>query len=245
MVNDEIKRLENLYNIYEHIDYNNSNSTESIRAFDTWYNESLVLFDKFYDDNDRFYLEFSNIELVGLNGFCKHGIFSKLSGKFKVLIDRIKRESKKMEDNNIGKTKVFIVHGHDNLTLESVKNLILILGLTPVVLNQKANSGLSLLEKLEKYTDVGFAIILYTPCDKGKEYNSKRYNVRARQNVVFEHGYLIAKLGKENIAVLKKGNIEMPSDIDGIAYVEGGEWRYKIADEMIAAGYDVDKNKIV
>ena len=42
---------------------------------------------------------------------------------------------------------------------------------------------------------------------------------RARQNVVFEHGYLIAKLGRKNVCALVRDNIEVPNDISGIVYV--------------------------
>ena len=143
------------------------------------------------------------------------------------------------------KNKVFVVHGHDELLLIKVENLLRQLGLTPVILNQEANKGMTLIEKLDMYSDVGFAIILYTPCDKAKDSQKKgKYNWRARQNVVFEHGFLYAKLGKSNIAVLKLGDIEMPSDISGIAYVESGEWRYILAQELQEAGIPVDKNKI-
>ena len=48
------------------------------------------------------------------------------------------------------KKKIFIVHGHDNeVKLEQV------------------NSGMTVIEKIEKYSDVEFGIVLYTPCDLG------------------------------------------------------------------------------
>jgi predicted nucleotide-binding protein len=42
---------------------------------------------------------------------------------------------------------------------------------------------------------------------------------RARQNVVFEHGYLMEKLGRENVCSLVKGEIETPNEISGVVYV--------------------------
>jgi predicted nucleotide-binding protein len=45
------------------------------------------------------------------------------------------------------------------------------------------------------------------------------YKWRTRQNVVFEHGYLIAKLGRTCVAALVKGAVETPNDISGVVYV--------------------------
>lgn len=240
---DEIKEVEKLYILYCEIPSNEANTDYSISLFNSWYSLSLVLFDKYFNSNDIYYSKFIDTNLEGLNGNCKRSVFWNLSGAFKVLISKIK-DNNNIMNTKYDQTKVFIVHGHDEVLLEKVKNLILTLGLDPIVLNQEPNAGNSLLGKLEKYSNVGFAIILYTPCDEGKAVDEEKLNLRARQNVVFEHGYLLSKLGRQNIAVLRGENVEMPSDISGIAYVNGSEWKYKIADELIEAGYKVDKNKI-
>lgn len=70
---------------------------------------------------------------------------------------------------------------------------------------------------------------------------------RARQNVIFEHGFLIGKIGRNRVCALKKKNVETPSDISGVVYIEmdsNSSWKYKIADELSSLGYDVDKNRI-
>ena len=46
-----------------------------------------------------------------------------------------------------------------------------------------------------------------------------RQKNRANQNVVFEHGYLMATLGRENVCALVQGDIETPNDISGVVYV--------------------------
>jgi predicted nucleotide-binding protein len=69
---------------------------------------------------------------------------------------------------------------------------------------------------------------------------------RARQNVVFEHGYLIGKLGRECVCALVKGDIETPSDISGVVYItmdDAGAWKMKLAKEMKSARLPVDMNK--
>ncbi|MDN5566007.1 MAG: nucleotide-binding protein [Psychrobacter sp.] len=145
-------------------------------------------------------------------------------------------------------SKVFIVHGHDNEAKTEVARFIERLGLEAIILHEQINSGATIIEKLEKYTDVGFAIVLYTPDDIGAvKTESDNSNPRARQNVVFEHGLLIGKIGRNNVVALVKDTVEIPNDISGVVYEtmdSKGAWKYKIAREMKSSGYDVDMNKI-
>lgn len=143
--------------------------------------------------------------------------------------------------------KVFIVHGHDDGLKNEVARFVERLGLEAVILHEQANAGNTIIEKIEKNSDVGFAIILYTPCDEGKTKLSVQLRSRARQNVVFEHGFFIAKLGRSNVVALHKGeDLELPNDISGVVYVkyESSAWKYEIAKEMVATGYSIDFMKI-
>ena len=144
--------------------------------------------------------------------------------------------------------KVFIVHGHDDLLKESAARLVEKIGLEAVILHEQANEGLTIIQKLEKQADVGYAIILYTPCDEGRKKGSENSKPRARQNVVFEHGLFMGKLGSERVCALRKSEVEMPSDAQGILYIEvkegSNDWMYQVAKELKKAGYDVDLNKI-
>lgn len=148
----------------------------------------------------------------------------------------------------INRSKVFIVHGHDDGAKEAAARLIDKLGFKAVILHEQVDSGATITEKLEKHTDVGFAIVLYTACDVGSV-KSKPDNLkpRARQNVIFEHGLLIGKIGRQNVVALVKGDVEIPNDISGVVYKSmdaGSAWKYSIAREMKNSGYDVDMNKI-
>lgn len=143
------------------------------------------------------------------------------------------------------KRKVFIVHGRDNEAKQEVSRFIEKLGLEAIILHEQASSGMTIIEKIEHYSnDADFALVLYTACDHGRgvhESNIPPKN-RARQNVVFEHGYLMAKLGRENVCSLVKGNIETPNDISGVVYValdEYGAWKNEVAKELKACGYAV------
>lgn len=142
---------------------------------------------------------------------------------------------------------IFLVHGHDEALKETVARFLGKLGLEPIILHEQPSSGKTIIEKIETYTDVGYGVVLYTPCDVGAE-NAKKANLknRARQNVVFEHGYLIGKLGRENVAALVKGEIETPNDISGVVYISyGNEWEIDLVKELRSSGYQVDMNLIV
>lgn len=139
-------------------------------------------------------------------------------------------------------TKVFIVHGHDEVAKLDVADFVKSLGLEPVILHMQPSSGRTIIEKIEAYTDVGFAVVLYTPCDVGGKNGKYTFNPRARQNVVFEHGYLIAKLGRDRVSALVKGSVETPNDISGVVYIahnENDNWKDQLKSEMRAAGYSV------
>ena len=149
---------------------------------------------------------------------------------------------------SMDKSKVFIVHGHDNAAKESVARFVEKIGLKAIILHEQASSGNTIIEKIEANSNVGFAIVLYTPCDVGASKAEKdRLMSRARQNVIFEHGYLIGKIGRKNVSALVKGDVETPNDISGVVYIkmdEADSWKYTVAKEMKACGYDVDLNKI-
>lgn len=97
--------------------------------------------------------------------------------------------------------KVFIVHGHDDALKLDVARFVEKLGLEAIILHEQSSNGRTIIEKIEANTNVGFGIVLYSPCDVGGKVNES-LNDRARQNVVFEHGYLTGKLGRENVAVI-------------------------------------------
>lgn len=148
----------------------------------------------------------------------------------------------------VSKSEVFIVHGHDETARVKTARFIQQLGLKPIILHEQSSSGRTIIEKIEEYSNVGFGIVLYTPCDvgakKGEESNLKP---RARQNVVFEHGYLIGKIGRKNVCALFKDDVEIPNDISGVVYVKMDDedaWHLKIAKELKSSGYDIDMNKL-
>ena len=143
------------------------------------------------------------------------------------------------------KKKIFIVHGRDNESKQELSRYIESLGIEVIILHEQASSGMTIIEKIEHYSnEVDFAFVLYTACDHGRGIHETKVHPknRARQNVVFEHGYLMAKLGRENVCALVKGEIETPNDISGVVYVAldpAGAWKIEVNKELNACGYNI------
>lgn len=153
------------------------------------------------------------------------------------------------ESQKISDKTVFIVHGRDEETKQTVARFLEKLGLKVVILHERGNSGLTIIEKLAKHSVVAYAVVLLTADDVGAMKTAEQtLHNRARQNVVFELGYFMAKLGRENVCVIQRGDIELPSDSDGILYIpydpsEG--WKLLLARELKDAGLDVDLNAAI
>jgi len=147
--------------------------------------------------------------------------------------------------------KVFIVHGHGDAIKQSVARFLEHLDLAVVILHEQADKGQTLIEKLQSHSsevDIGYAVVLLTPDDLGKLASKEgELSPRARQNVVFELGYFIAKLGRERVRALYSKGVELPSDYQGVLYTElddAGAWKLSLATEMKAVGFDIDLNKL-
>ena len=141
--------------------------------------------------------------------------------------------------------KVFVVHGHDNEAKEGTARFLEKLGLQPVILHEQPSSGRTIIEKFENYSDdIGFAVVLLTPDDVGAPKSADtRLKPRARQNVIMELGYFMGRLGRTRVCALYKGDVELPSDYQGVLYIEmdvAGAWKAKLAQEFVQAKVAID-----
>lgn len=140
--------------------------------------------------------------------------------------------------------KVFIVHGRNDNRLQEVELFIRRIGLDPIILKEQASKGKSIIEKIETYSNVSFAIVLYTACDVGKYKEDENLLPRARQNVVFEHGYMVAHLKRENVIALIENGVDIPGDWSGVVYTTfDSDWKHDTMKEMEAAGLSLDWSK--
>ena len=62
---------------------------------------------------------------------------------------------------------IFIVHGHDDAARHALALFIERLGLNAIILSEQVTDGRTIINLLEQYSDVGFAIVLLTPDDVG------------------------------------------------------------------------------
>ena len=162
--------------------------------------------------------------------------------------NEIREEMNSMKINN-GKIensfqKVFIIHGHDGELKEAVARIITEQGIEAIILNEQANSGRTIIEKIEQYSDVGAAVALFTCDDIGKKKSDTNECPRARQNVVFEAGFFMGKLGRDRVIIIAEKGIELPSDLHGVVYTDRDSWKIDVCKELKAIGYNVDMNKL-
>lgn len=144
--------------------------------------------------------------------------------------------------------KVFVVHGRDEVAKTTLELFILEMGLEPVVLHRQADEGLTLIEKFEKHSDVGYAFILLTPdevaylsTEDELADSERKKERRARPNVIFEFGFFVGKLGRAKVCCLYTGEVTLPSDLNGLVYkryvANVEEVGISIQRDLKAAGY--------
>jgi predicted nucleotide-binding protein len=144
--------------------------------------------------------------------------------------------------------KVFVVHGHDEAALQAVARFLEQIGLEAIILREQPDQGRATIEKFEDCAaDVGFAVVLLTPDDLAGPATSPAAASRARQNAIFELGYFAGKLGRGRTCLLRKGEVEIPSDLYGVIYTDmdaADGWKIKLVRELKAAKLDFDANKM-
>lgn len=164
-------------------------------------------------------------------------------------IETRKATSHIIEKLSNNKQNIFIVHGHDEAAKESVARFFEVIDLSYIILHEMPDRGRTIIEKFEDYSNVAFAVVLLTPDDicESKEKPGQKEGL-ARQNVIFELGFFIGKLGRGNVCALYKEDTKIPSDYTGVLYTpfdSSGGWKLKLAQEIKSAGIDVDLNKAI
>jgi len=145
--------------------------------------------------------------------------------------------------------RVFVVHGHHTASKESVARFLEQLGISAVILHEEANEGRTVIEKFESHSSVDFAVVLLTPDDVGHAMGKpEQARPRARQNVLFEWGYFVGRIGRTRVCALYDGDVEIPSDYSGVLYLpmdSAGSWKLLLAKELKQAGVDFDADNIL
>ena len=154
---------------------------------------------------------------------------------------------------SIVEKEIFVVHGHDVVAREQLELVLHKLGLQPYVLQNTDGGGRTIIESLERMIGKNgasaFGIVLLTPDDVGY---AKRDGVieskpRARQNVILEMGMLLASLTRDHVAILQKGAVEHPSDVQGIIYLPFNDHVKEVVPKLVsrlqAAGIVISTDK--
>ena len=145
--------------------------------------------------------------------------------------------------------KVLVVHGRNHDIREQVARFLMKLDLEPVLLDEQAAHGRTLIEKLESQAGLSFAVVILTGDDVGALAAERdALHSRARQNVIFELGFAVGRLKRERVCALYEEAVELPSDIHGVEYTPldpGGAWRTRLARELHEAGFHFDPLKVI
>ena len=147
-----------------------------------------------------------------------------------------------------GSNKVFIVHGHDEGALQALARFLEKLGLEAIILKEQPNQGRTIIEKfVDCAKEVGFAVVLLTPDDLGSAITAGGQAHRGRQNVIFELGYFAGALGRGRVCLIRRGEVEIPSDLFGVIYTDmdpAEGWKGRLVQELKAAKLDFDANRM-
>ena len=245
-------KLRKLYNEIDELKNKDSSSDSDFKAWKTdvqlclsgLYGENSIQFKNF---NSR---HFSPMVIGGNTDWHKPYVrdLKKKKKEFERYICDFEEEgiNTNMGKNRTSNNKVFIVHGHDGELKEKVARRLEQQGIEAIILSEQVNRGRTIIEKLEAYSDVNVAIILFTQDDLGvakEEKGNEKY--RARQNVVFEAGYFMGYLGRENIIMIADENVEIPGDLSGMVYTTRDSWEFEMLKELNAAGMKVNMNKLL
>jgi predicted nucleotide-binding protein len=147
---------------------------------------------------------------------------------------------------------IFVIHGHNEEMKQAVARVLEQLSLKPIILHEQANKGRTIIEKFTDHSNVSFAIALLSADDIGYSINDKpeHAKLRARQNVIFELGFFLGKLGRHKVVALfeTNDNFEFPSDYQGVIFIpfdKGGRWKFDLLRELKACNYNLDANKLL
>lgn len=226
-------------------------SSHSVKEIETWLPEAKTTLEQALGISQQHYCDLSAriTQVRTLYETIRAYVISKLTYYQQVLKLAQKEEVRYKSQPNIPQklntNKVFIVHGHNGEIKEAVARLIENQGIRAIILHEQANNGNTIIEKFEHNSDVGCAVCLFTADDIGRAKNTKNNHSRARQNVVFETGYFIGKLGRDKVILVAERGVEIPSDLHGVVYTNSSDWRFSLLKDLKAIGYNIDFNKLI
>ena len=149
--------------------------------------------------------------------------------------------------------RIIVVSGADREMKQALTGALTKLSLMPLVMCEEPNQGKKIVENFSRdYADVGFAVVLLSPDDFAYATNevATKRKLRPQQDVVFELGFLLGKLGKDNVIVFWREcvNFESPIDLEGMkvtAFDDQDSWKLALIRELTNCGYTVNADRIL
>lgn len=175
-----------------------------------------------------------------------HVIFVRKDSK--PITDVVRSVLQTRHDLPSAKPRVFVVHGHNIAAKETVARFLEQLGLEAIILAEQTSRGRTIVELLEEHSAVSYAVVILTGDDVGRSRSQRRPQPRARQNVIFELGYFVAKLGRGRVCTLYEEGVDIPTDFHAVVYVPldaAGGWKQRLMRELRAQGLPVELSRIV
>ena len=267
-MNDKINKIEELKKRVDHLDYQDYSEADAVVR------KACLLIKHFFGVSSDYLDEIEEIIFPNsdpMRDMLTEKLFdtkpsewalakSKMTNLLNTMIEDLKMTASRATDKTRDVKKrikpksnrIFVVHGLDEAMKEAVARALEKLGLKPIILHEKPDKGRTVIEKISDYSDVSFAVVLLSADDFGcsRAEGIEKGKFRARQNVIFELGFFIGKLGRKNVLPIfrEEDNFDMLSDYKGVIYTpfdNKGQWKFKIVKELKACGYKVDANKII
>lgn len=214
-------------------------SSDHSKEFDQIYYSPFVALS---DDPDSVY-DRSFIEGLGSASVMLQSMIDEIRDFWEEEVPASDTSHETERPQSINTSQIFIIHGRDHGTRDTVTRFIETFGIEAIVLEEQPDQGLTIIEKFEQYSQCDFAIALFTPDDVGG-LSSESLRPRIRQNVTFEFGYFIGKYGRDRVRALVKSSPEIPSDYSGVIYIslDDGNWKLLLIRELKSAGFTIDAN---
>lgn len=148
--------------------------------------------------------------------------------------------------------RIFVAHGSDDEMKQATIGALGKLGLAPVLMREQTSQGRKIVEAFADYADVSFAVVLLSPDDfaYAKDNAPAKRKLRPAQDVIFELGFFLGRLGKDNVLVFYREleNFEVPTDFEGVrftAFDDRDSWKLALTRELTACGYSVDASRLL
>lgn len=137
-------------------------------------------------------------------------------------------------NNKIRSNKIFLAYEKNNTIKTDIEKKLEQLELKPILIEKNQNLKKSIIETITENPQISFAVVIFSPNN-------------STQNLFFELGYFIGKLGAKNVAAIyqKNNDFKIPKDNDEIQWIEyKSNWYFKLIKQLQTCHFNVDANKL-